>query len=142
MIKNSNMTLTEFIKQSDIPSELIRAVVRKAGGWDSFKEMAKDVNNHGADGGFHGFTYYEDTCRFYAINRDSILEYARSMAEDFGMDLMAFVASFRVLKDSTESEIGLTLYGTKKQYDTTVANALSWFALEEVSRSYVDILEG
>jgi hypothetical protein len=47
------------------------------------------------------------------------------------------VKSFRSL-DSTLSEIGCTLYGTKRQHDTIVANALAWYAAEEVARSFVD----
>lgn len=131
----------QFIKECSMP-DMARAVIRQCGGWESFTDMADDVSNHGAGGGFHGFIYYVDTCRFYAVNRDSILAYARELAADIGEgDLMALVAGFNCLKDSTESEIGLTLYGTKKQHDIQVANALAWFALEEVSRRYVDMIE-
>lgn len=135
------MKYRQFIKTCGM-DDMARAVIRQAGGWESFTEMAQDVNNHGADSGFHGLTYYVDTCRFYAVNRDSILAYARELAADIGEgDLMTLIAGFNCLKDSTESEIGLTLYGTKKQHDTQVANALAWFALEEVSRRYVDMIE-
>lgn len=58
------MNVTEFCNESHISAELIRAVVRQAGGWADFKEMARDVANHGADAGFHGFTYYHDTESF------------------------------------------------------------------------------
>ena len=38
-------------------TELIKAVIRQLGG----KEALEDVYNHGADGGFSGFTYYSET---------------------------------------------------------------------------------
>lgn len=135
------MKYNQFVKTCGM-DDLARAVIRQAGGWESFTEMAQDVASHGANSGFSGFTYYVDTCRFYAVNRDSILAYARELAADVGYgDLMALVAGFNCLKDSTESEIGLTLYGNKKQHDIQVANALAWFALEEVSHCYVDTIE-
>lgn len=134
------MNLKSFIEKSNLPEDLIRQVVRQIGGWDSFKEhVLHDVAMYGASGGFSGFIYYTDTCRFYAVNRDAILEMVRSMCDDFGTEEpIQFIRSFNCLKDATESEVGLTLYGTKKQHDTQVANALAWFALEEVSRSYAD----
>ena len=45
-------------------------------------------------------------------------------------------------KDYTMTEIGRTLYGNKSQHNTYVANALAWFALEEVANAYADFLEG
>ncbi len=135
------MNMTQFIKSGRVNPDMARAVIRQAGGWDSFKEMAEDVTNHGADGGFHGFIYYVDTCRFYAVNRASILAQVRTLAEELGEEPMIMVQGFRVLRDSTEEEIGLTMYGNKNQHDTQVANALAWFALEETARAFVDCLE-
>ena len=132
-------TMNSFIKESGLDSLLVRAVVRQIGGWDSFKESAQDIANHGINGGFHGFIYYTDTCRFYAVNRELILEYARYLANDMGEELINMVSNFNCLRGNvSESEVGLTLYGTKKQHDTQVANALAWFAGEEVARRYVD----
>lgn len=132
------MNLKSFIEKSNLPEDLVRQVVRQIGGWDSFKEHAHDVAMYGASGGFSGFIYYTDTCRFYAVNRDAILEAVRDMCDGLGEEPIQFVRSFNCLKDATESEVGLTLYGSKKQHDTQVANVLAWFALEEVSRSYAD----
>lgn len=132
------MNLKSFIEKSNLPEDLVRQVVRQIGGWDSFKEHARDVSMYGASGGFSGFIYYTDTCRFYAVNRDAILEAVRDMCDDLGEEPIQFVRSFNCL-DATESEVGLTLYGSKKQHDTQVANALAWFALEEVARSFEDL---
>ena len=134
------MNLKSFIEKSNLPEDLIRQVVRQIGGWDSFKEHARDVSMYGANCGFAGFIYYTDTCRFYAVNRDAILEAVRDMCDGLGEEPIQFVRSFNCL-DATESEVGLTLYGSKKQHDTQVANALAWFALEEVARAFDD-LEG
>ena len=133
------MNLKSFIEKSNLPEDLIRQVVRQIGGWDSFKEHAHDVAMYGAAGGFGGFIYYTDTCRFYAVNRDAILEAVRDMCDGLGEEPIQFVRSFNCLKDATESEVGLTLYGSKKQHDTQVANALAWFALEEVARAFEDL---
>ena len=132
------MNLKSFIEKSNLPEDLVRQVVRQIGGWDSFKEHARDVSMYGAAGGFAGFIYYTDTCRFYAVNRDAILEAVRDMCDGLGEEPIQFVRSFNCL-DATESEVGLTLYGSKKQHDTQVANALAWFALEEVARSFEDL---
>ena len=133
------MNLKSFIEKSNLPEDLIRQVVRQIGGWDSFKEHARDVSMYGANCGFAGFIYYTDTCRFYAVNRDAILEAVRDMCDGLGEEPIQFVRSFNWLKDATESEVGLTLYGSKKQHDTQVANALAWFALEEVARAFEDL---
>ena len=132
------MNLKSFIEKSNLPEDLVRQVVRQIGGWDSFKEHARDVSMYGAAGGFAGFIYYTDTCRFYAVNRDAILEAVRDMCDGLGEEPIQFVRSFNCL-DATESEVGLTLYGSKKQHDTQVANVLAWFALEEVARSFEDL---
>jgi len=50
-------TLKNLIVDSNIPSKLVRAVVRQSGGWQSFTESAQDVVNRGAESGFNGFSY-------------------------------------------------------------------------------------
>lgn len=117
---------------------LTRAVAKQCGGFDSLKEMAPDICNHGADGGFSGFIYCSDTTEFYAKNRTEILDLAKEMAADLGENLIGLVKGFNCLKHSTEEEIGITLYGNKSQHDTQVANALAWFALEEICRELTD----
>ena len=134
-------TLKQFNIDSNIDSKLLRAVIRQCGGWDSFKEMAEDVSNYGADSGFHGFIYYFDTCKFYDNNKRLIVEFAEQMADDYGQDVIMFVFGFNCLKGSEKQDIINTLFKSKRYHETSVANALAWFALEEVSRSYCDIME-
>lgn len=133
--------IKEFASRSNISEKLIRAVVRQSGGWEGFKDHAEDIANYGAAGGFLGFTYYTETCAFYARNRAAILECARNMADDLGEDLTAMVRGFNCLGDGyTSDEIGETLYGSCAKHNTYVANALSFYALEEVARAYCDAL--
>ena len=132
-------TLTEFNKNCNIDSSLVRAVVKQIGGWDSFKDTASDVSNHGASCGYCGFTYYTETCAFYAKNRGAILALLNDLSESIGEDILTLVQNFGCLgKDYTLDEIGKTIYGNKNQHETNVANALAWFALEEVCRAYAD----
>ena len=78
------ITLKSFIKNSSIPATLIRAVVKNMNGWDSFKESAQDVVNHGASCGFGNFIYYSDTVAFTAKNRKTIAEYATDQSKEIG----------------------------------------------------------
>lgn len=134
--------MKKFIAQSHLPASLIRAVVRQLGGWESFKESALDITNHGIDSGFHGFIYYSDTVEFFRKNRSTIIELAKSQADDFGVGLLEMVANFNCLRgDYTIDEIGQTLFGTSRQMDDSIANAMAWYAGEEVARAYVDYCE-
>lgn len=134
-------TQAQFIANAyhALPASLIKAVIRQSGGWSAFKEKAHDVTNHGAAGGFGGWIYYTETCAFYAKHQADIRTLATGMASEFGEGVAAMVENFNCLRGSvTADEVGETLYGTKRQHDTTVANALAWFALEEVARAYTD----
>lgn len=134
-------TLKSFIAQSNIDESLIRATVRQAGGWSSFKEMASDVSNHGAAGGFDGFIYYTDTVKFFNNKRDEIVSFAKQEAQNFGVSgAMALVSGINQLY-ATEEDVSLTLYGPKRDVDMQVANACSWWVLESVCRSYCDLKE-
>lgn len=135
-------TMQAFIKASHIDGALIRAVVRQIGGWALFKEHAEDVTRHGADTGWHGFTYYADTAAFYARNRAAIAKAVEQLADDLGEGAVELVRNFNCLRGTCSiEEVALTLYGTPRQHGAGTANALAWFALEEVCRSYYDLCE-
>lgn len=136
-------TLKSFIEASNINESLIRAVVKQVGGWDTFKEMAQDVVNHGAVAGFSGFIYYNETGEFYASNRQALNEMASEMAKEFGQDSAAeLVTGFRALNgDYSEDEVAQALYGPIDEAETAITNIMAWYALEEVSRAYVDSQE-
>ena len=141
MKETMQKTLKNFIEYSSINAELIRAVVRQSGGWQSFQEIAPDIANHGITSGFSGWTYYSETCRFYAKNRGTIVALAEEYADEFNLSPIGLVAGFNCLDADNKSNVGRTLYGNKRQHAPIVAKSLAWFAAEEVARSFVDWIE-
>lgn len=135
-------TIKEFVEQSNIDAKLIRATVRQIGGLEEFKERAQDVTNHGAAGGFIGFTYYADTITFTKRNKAAIVDMLSALADDLGENTLSCLAGFNCLKDYTVEEVADGLYNPRSDHRTAVYNALAWFALEEVARSYCDVAEG
>jgi hypothetical protein len=113
------------------------------GGWESFTESAQDITNHGIDGGFHGFIYYNETEPFARRNREAIAKMASDQAEEFGTGVIEMIRGFGCFRNGTkptDEEIGSALYAGKDAKDgLPVLNALAWYAGEEVARSYCDI---
>jgi hypothetical protein len=138
-------TLKTLTNSSNIPTPLIRAVVRQLGGWDCFTDSAPDIANHGIDGGFHGFIYYKDTIAFAKRNRAHIAEMAKEQASDFGTSVVEMIQSFGCFRNGSkpdEASICTAIYGGRAQEDTdTVLNALAWYAGEEVARAFQDMTE-
>lgn len=135
-------TQAKFIADSNIDASLIRAVIKQVGGWNNFKQVAQDVTNHGASGGFSGFTYYADTINFAKRNKSAILAYAREMARDLGENgAYSLIAGFNCLNGETADTVADAVNDAEHDSHTDVMNALAWFALEEVSRAYVDACE-
>ena len=123
-------------------TKLIKAVIGQLG-YDSIKDedlhgVLENVTNHGADGGFNGFIYYSDTVAFFKKNKKLIVESVEDMAESIGEDILSMIKNFNCLKDYelSSSQIGKVLYGkfSDSGDNSTIMNALSWFALEEVAR--------
>lgn len=135
-------TLKQFAQRSHLPAKLVRAVIRQVGGFDSFKELADDVTNYGANGGFSGFVYYTDTVAFTTKNKAEILESLKTLAADMGETFSACLCGFGAFKGKTESDVLDGLYNHRSDMRQTVYNVLAWYALEEVARSYVDLTEG
>jgi|TARA_R100000501_G_C2528819_1_gene52676 hypothetical protein len=117
--------------------ELIAAVIEQLN-VDDVEQTFQEVRKYGANSGFSGFIYYKETCEFYNENKGLIVELAKDMADDFGQDLIGFVAGFNCLTDDTETrdEIGRAIYGNTTNDDCQVENALAWLALEEVAQSF------
>lgn len=122
-----------------ISPRLIRSVARTVG-----KDYLPDLARHGADGGFPGITYYRDTVAFFKRNRSAIVALVEDMASDLGEGPVDLVAGFRCLGGGRESRdrdlmasVSRCLYGGRlRDEDTHVANALTWFACEEVARAF------
>lgn len=138
-------TLAALIESTNIPAALVRAVVRQIGGWQSFTESAPDITAHGIDGGFSGFIYNADTEAFAKRHREHIAAMAEAQASDMGTSVTEMIQGFGCFRNGTkptDCEIGLALYAGKEKEDSApVLNALAWYAGEEVSRAYNDLLE-
>ena len=128
-------TTAQVIEQTNIPASLVRSVVRQL----SDKESFRDIVRGGIGGGFHGFIYHSDTVAFFKRNREAIRDMAREQAQDFGQDVVSMVAGFNCLTDDyeTRESIARCLFGGRlTDADTEVANALAWYAGEEVARAF------
>ena len=136
------ITLAKLIQSSSIDASLIRAVVRQLGGWQSFKDHAPDIVNHGIDGGYYGFIWNTDTVAFTKRNKSAIIDLCKQMADDFGQSgTIEFIASFNCLKGTSQEEVADGLYNPRSVDRTTIYNALAWFAGEEVCRAYDDMVQ-
>jgi hypothetical protein len=129
------MTTKLASEQSGIPASLINAVIRQIGDPDSLADVAR----YGASGGYCGFTYYSDTVAFFKRHREAIRGLVEEMANQLGEEPLVMVAHFNCLKpcdNEDRASIARCLYGGRlKDENTNVANALAWFALEEVARA-------
>jgi hypothetical protein len=135
-------TLKAFIQTTNLSAHLVRAVVRQVGGWESFKESASDIANHGADAGWVGFTYYSDTIKFTKRHKQELLCMANVQAQELGESSgFTLIAGFQCLKSYSADEVFDALINPRSDARTAVFNALAWYALEEVARSYVDCVE-
>lgn len=130
-------TIKQASENTGINTRLINSVIRQLGGRDSLE----DIYNHGIGGGFSGFIYYVDTVAFFKRNRKQIIELVEEMADQLGDNPIDMVANFNCLNDDhdTRKSIAKCLYGSRlNDDDTQVANALAWFAGEEVARAMCD----
>ena len=134
------LTIDQLTKRAGhIPADLVRATVEQFGDWLYFQESAANINDHGAAGGFSGFSYYHDTIAFFDANRETILNMAAEMATDCGYkSSFEMMAAFNCFTGLTEQEIFNALVDPEAEEATTVKNGLAWFALEEVARAVYD----
>ncbi len=102
---------------------------------DDYMENFRNLRN--ASDGYSGFIYYSDTINFYKKNKKLIIEHLKQLSEDLGQNFLDTIKGFNCFRDSdiTIDDIGEIIYGnnTKNSYYTDVANALSWYALEETA---------
>ena len=138
---SNTITMKSFINRSNLPAPLVRAVVKQSGGWENFREMAKDVAEHGADSGFSGWIYYRETMNFFRKNRKTILQYADELASYSGDDVLSLIQGFGIFRTAPirMDDLAKALYTGKGPEVTRVYNIMAWFALEEVARDYVDL---
>jgi hypothetical protein len=143
------------IKMAKDSHPLAKCVLNKLGGGQEAISYAQDAANHGADSGFVGFTYYSDTVEFFKKNRKLIVESVNQMANELGESPAEMVINFGCLagriKDEREKRKAIEEYrpsayrclgdGRLTDDDINVANALAWFALEEVGNAIESLSE-
>jgi len=100
-----------------------------------------DIRNHGADGGFSGFIYHSETCKFARDNMAEIYRHAKDQAAEFGTDPLEMIAGFNCLRGEYPAfEIASVIHddiddATRNDgADTAILNALAWYALEEAAQ--------
>ena len=137
------MTKKDFLQNTNLPTSLVDNIVKQMGSWDTFKESAQYIARHGADAGWNGFIYYDQTVTFAKHNLDTIIQVACDLANELGMGVTDMIASFGCLRVDgiTSNDVALCL-ASDTDNTVMVMNALAWFALEEVARSYDYMMEG
>ncbi len=87
----------------------------------------QQAGEHGADCGWAGFTYTSDARDFTRANESLVWDLLADEAEDFGSDVLTYVASFR-RSDMASTPDGLNAL-------------LAWWALERAGRYLADTSE-
>lgn len=118
---------------------MTRAILRKLD-----RDELREVAQHSADAGWSGFTYTADTVAFYKAHKADILELAKQMASDMGVDMLELIRGFGCLQYTNPfgkrvpsfelSEIAEAIHSGRGNDADTIRNAMAWFALEEVAR--------
>ena len=128
-------TIKQAANNSGWSETIIRAVIRSLGD----KSYLSDIARHGVDGGFPGFTYYSDTVAFFRKHRKEITDNLLALADDMGEDPVKMVSSWLCVGPEFKTEVGQVVYGARLTDEhTTVANALAWYAVEEIARAMTD----
>ena len=135
-------------------TELQQRVIEQLSGESELNQdnanTLKDVANHGADAGFSGFIYYNETCKFFDDNKDLIFEQLLEDRANIGYNsLTEMLSSFRCFKDVDTYDIEAFLINSddeSNEEQTTLKNGLAWYALESVAwqleEQIEEILEG
>ena len=143
-MKNQKPKMSDFLKAANTDPKLTAAVIRQFGGWENFREKAHDVAEHGIDGGYCGFIYYDDTVTFAKKHKKVIAENIKHFADDVvGESFTKVIADFNCLKKSgiTDDDVITALMYPRSCEDYTVTqvyNALAWYAGETVAHEYAE----
>jgi len=127
------------MKTAKASHPLAAAVLKQLGGGTEAIQNAIDAGNHGADGGFHGFTYYTDTIAFAVKNHKAIAEAIEDVSE---ICAVQEVMKFNCLDNPSTRAVAIALYNCDTQQQLKdkdevdlVLNAMAWFALEKVGHA-------
>jgi hypothetical protein len=119
------------------------------GSYDEVKVLSaqfKKCVEEGADSGFTGFYYYNETLSFFKKNRHDIINHMEQTAAELGTDIISMVQNFGVFRNSdmpSAGQVGKALWDSRKCWKelTELYNVFAWYALEEVSRTWYRYLE-
>lgn len=119
---------------------------------------AVDAANHGADGGFSGFTYYDETVEFACLNWDLITKSLTDQAKELGCNTVSeMVSGFNrskwsafeverllvecapIVEEAVRSARNSLEYFP--QDHMLLLNLLAWYALEEAGREVEGLLD-
>lgn len=128
-------------------TSLQQAVITQLGySWNNpcqdLVDTLEDIRNHGIDGGFSGFIYYTETSQFALEHGKEIWAAVKSLSDDLGEAPLDLIQSFNCLNglydqdeilDTIWAMKNYELEGAEDQADTSILNALAWFAAEEVA---------
>ena len=110
---------------------------------DELNSTMSDIASHGADAGFSGFIYHNETCQFARANMAAIYGQIKDDAADFGTDPLEMVAGFGCLNGEFPAyEIASVIHNdiddaTRNDgAETSILNALAWYALESAAHSF------
>ena len=129
-------TEENVIKANPQYKSLIKAVIKQLGGTES----VQDINSHGIDAGYPGFTYYNDTHEFAIKNRKAIVLMLEDSADQLGEEVVQMVSRFgvfgRMAMDANDRKELYKYLGGGKCQQSTITNVMAWFAAEEVCRMF------
>jgi len=141
-------------RHSSFPEGVVKNIIQTLGyplfgSGDSFRDLSGVLVNcaeNGANIGIIGFIYYSETILFYKKNRTAIASHLENTAAEFGTDIFSMVQNFGIFRNSekpTPAEVGKALWDKSKTYPdlTELYNVFAWYALEEVSRTWLMYLE-
>ena len=122
-------------------TELQQRVIEQLSGENELNKdnasTLKNIANYGADSGFVGFTYYNDTCKFFDDNKELIFKQLLDDRVNSGYNsLTEMLSSFRCFKDVDTYDIEAFLINSDDESNneqTTLKNGLAWYALETVA---------
>ena len=143
-MKTKFLTVTECCKQNPAHAKLIRATVKQLGGMDNdTQQMMSDILAHGIDGGFHGFIWYSDTCKFAVKYQKEInallLEQYQYIEYHSPFEMVSNFGALRNRSDAEDlKDVNLFLAGhAGRCTGHIVTNVLAWYAAEEVCRMFL-----
>lgn len=127
----------QVLRENSSYKTLINAVINNIG-----LESVSDVNNHGIDGGFNGFIYYNETHAFAMRYRKMIVKLLEEHADNLGAEVVQMVSEFGVFRNSEmDNEDRKDLYkylGGGRPEQGPITNVMSWFAAETICRFFED----